>query len=331
MYNDIFSNYFITAVTGLNHIFNRKVPFLFALLFISGCGQQTRTPLQIGFNNWIGFQPFYIARDQGYYDDKVIKLVELNNSTDVMQELRTGRLHAAALTLDETLTMMEEGLELRVILVTDISAGGDALVARPEYSEVARLRGKKIAVEYTATGAVLLDAALISAGMTLDDIEIVSCQFDQHINCYGSADAVVTFEPVKTKLVKQGANVVYDSSSIIGRIIDVLIVRKDVLQSHHFAIQELVDGYFQAIRILKDDPERVYRVVKRRTGLSSEELDISYAGIIVPERARNRDLFSSGELQAKTQKLIDVMLDKELLSETVSIKTLFDARFLAEL
>lgn len=173
MYNYIYQNHEITAVIGLKHLL--KGTFLFALLCISGCGQQTAAPLQIGFNNWIGYQPLYIARARGYYDDKTIKLVELNNATDVMQELRTGQLQAAALTLDETLTMLEEGLELRVIVVMALSAGGDALVARPEYSEVAQLRGKKIAVEYTATGAVLLDAALISADMTMDDIEIVSC------------------------------------------------------------------------------------------------------------------------------------------------------------
>ena len=330
MHNYIYKYLDSFAVTGLVHPGTKASLCLYALLFISGCGQQTPNLLHIGFIDWIGFQPLHIARDQGYFEDTTIKLVELNNGTDVMQELRTGQLQAAALTLDETLIMLEEGLELRVIVVTDLSAGADALLAKPEYNEVAQLRGKKVAVEYTATGAVLLDAALISAGMTLDDIEIVSCQFDRHIDCYQYADAVVTFEPVKTKLVKQGANIVFDTSSIVGRIIDVLVVRNDAFDSHQASIQELVDAYFKGVSLLKENPELAYPVVTSRTGLSPEELDISYQGIIIPERERNRELFRTGELNTHTQKLIDVMLEKKLLRQAVSIESLFDARFLEE-
>lgn len=330
MYNYIYKYLDSFAVPHLNQARKKTALFLFALLFISGCGQQTPTLLHIGFIDWIGYQPLHIARDQGYFRDKTIKLVELNNGTDVMQELRTGQLQAAALTLDETLIMLEEGLKLHVIVVMDLSAGADAVIARPEYNEVAQLRGKKVAVEYTATGAVLLDAALISAGMTLDDIEIVSCQFDRHVDCYQSADAVVTFEPVKTKLVKKGANIVFDSSSIVGRIIDVLVVRNDALDLHQASIQELVDAYFRAVSLLKKNPERAYPVVSSRTGLSPEELNIAYQSIIIPERERNRELFRSGELKTHARKLIDVMLEKKLLRETVSIKSLFDARFLKQ-
>jgi len=40
-------------------------------------------------------------------------------------------------------------------------------------------------------------------------------------------DAIVTFEPVKSELLSSGANILFDSHQIPGRIVDVLVVRKN--------------------------------------------------------------------------------------------------------
>ncbi len=305
-------------------IYRHTLLFILFASFCSACTKSPSVPLTVGANNWIGNQPLYVARELGYLDKKSIKLVELNSSTDIMQELRAGQLHAAALTMDETLTMLEEGLDLQTIMVIDISAGGDALVAKPDYEQITDLIGKTIAVEYTAVGAVLLTAALKSANMALADIETVPCEFSQHIDCYSLADAVVTFEPNKTKLVEQGGIVLFDSSKIVGRIIDVLVVKTEITSDYATIIQDLVDGYFQALQSFNKDPSQVYRIVQNRTGLTAKELNISYGGILMPERTRNIELFESGELQEQTLSLMDIMLERGLLKKTVGTSMLFN-------
>ena len=310
-------------------IYRHVLLLIIYAVLCSACTKSPSMPLSVGANNWIGYQPLYIARELGYLDNKSIKLVELNSSTDIMQELRAGQLHAAALTMDETLTMLEEGLDLQVIMVIDISAGGDALVAKPGYEQIKDLTGKSIAVEYTAVGAVLLEAALNSANMALADIETVPCEFYQHIDCYSSADAVVTFEPNKTKLVERGGIVLFDSSSIIGRIIDVLVVRTEVMPIYAPVIEELVDGYFKGLQAFTLNTSQVYPILQDRTGLTKEELELSYKGILMPARSRNIELFKSNELQEQTLSLLDIMLERELLKKPVDITTLFNSDYVA--
>ncbi|WP_254517510.1 ABC transporter substrate-binding protein, partial [Salmonella enterica] len=76
-----------------------------------------------------------------------------------------GRLEAAALTLDEVLLGRNQGLDLRVILVLDISTGADVVVAAPHVHSLADLKGRRIGFEEGATGALMMNAVLAAAGL----------------------------------------------------------------------------------------------------------------------------------------------------------------------
>ncbi len=110
---------------------------LLLLLLLTACGQAPRPPLRIATNVWPGYEPLYLARELGYFDPRTVRLVEMGSSTEVLHELRNGTIDGAALTLDEALSAVAEGLPLVVVLVMDISAGADALVARPGLERLA--------------------------------------------------------------------------------------------------------------------------------------------------------------------------------------------------
>lgn len=76
-----------------------------------------------------------MARDLGYYDGQLLRLVELGSTTQVMDALRTGRLDVAGVTLDEALTLAHEGVPISVIWVMNISAGADVIIARPPLAQ----------------------------------------------------------------------------------------------------------------------------------------------------------------------------------------------------
>lgn len=299
---------------------------------LTACSQPPEPPLRIGTSFWPGYEPLHLAKSLGLYDDYRVKLIELVNASDVLHAMRTRNLEGAVLTLDEALTLIQDGIDLRVILVMDVSNGGDVLLAKPEIKTLAGLRGKRVAVEDTAVGAILLDAALEAAGLTVADIEVVACTVDRHEDCYSSANAVVTFEPVRTRLLNQGARLLFDSSQIPGRIVDVLVVHAEITETHPESLQYLLGGYFQALEHLQHQPDDAARRMAVRLGITAAEMLASYDGISLPGLSGNKTLFAEGpeSLQTTVADLAHYMLEKKLLSEVISVENFIDGSFLAD-
>jgi ABC-type nitrate/sulfonate/bicarbonate transport system substrate-binding protein len=91
-----------------------------ALPWLSGCSDPP-SPLNVGTIVFPGYELLFLAREQGLLPEPGIRLVELLSSTDNLRLLAAGRLQAATLTLDEVLTARADGLDLRVVLVLDLS------------------------------------------------------------------------------------------------------------------------------------------------------------------------------------------------------------------
>ena len=308
----------------------RRVLFLLLALAIWGCQQaQVATPLRVGSNQWIGYEPVYLARSLGWLDEHRVRLVELPSSTQVMQALMHGNLEAGMLTLDEVLTLRARGVPLKVIALMDFSDGADVLVGRPGM-RLEDLRGKRIGVENTAVGAILLDAALRAAGLTTNDVRIVPVEVDDHVEAFhsGRVDAVVTFEPSRSRLLDEGGVVLFDSSRIPGRIIDVLAVRADALPEHAAQIEHLLQAYYRALDYLRDHREAACQRIAPRLHLSPDAVCESYGGIRLPSRALSRTWLSDGTLEQRAAELARLMYRRGLLPKPVSTSDLAEPRFL---
>jgi len=304
--------------------------FILVALIISACQPPPEPPLRIGTNVWMGYEPFYLARTLGYYQNSPIKLVELSSASDVIHALRSGNLEGATLTLDEALLLISEGHDLKVILVTDFSAGGDALVAKPEITSLEELKGKQVAVEYTAVGALLLDSALKAGGLELTDIDLVGCTVVAHLDCYLSNDAIVTFDPVRRKLMDMGANLLYDSNQIPDKIIDVLVVREIILDEHSKSLTHLVSGYFKARSFLDSNPGKAAQYMSKRMQLSPDKVLSTFEGIRMPSLAENSRLLKGthSPLQLTAKSLSEFMFKRKLINKTIQLNGLSNDRFL---
>ena len=265
-------------------------------LLLTGCSAEGDRPLRVGTNVWPGYETLYLARALGEYRDADIKLVELPNASEVIQALRNGTLEAAALTLDEALLVAQDGYDLRVVLVMDFSRGGDVVLGRPGIRDAADLRGRRVGVESTAVGAIMLDAVLRSVDLTIDDVDAVPITVDQHAEAFdaGRIDAVVTFEPVRSELLATGAEPLFDSSRIPNRIVDVLVVHADAAERHAEDLRTLLQGHFRAQAHLHSHPAESAAVIKARIGLAQAELADVYRGIHLPDLDENRRLLSAG-------------------------------------
>lgn len=299
------------------------LPVLFLLTTLAACHDRSAEPLiRVGTNVWPGYETLYLARGLGYLDANRVRMVELVSASDVMDAFRDNNLEAAALTLDEALTLAAEGVDLRVILIMDISNGADALVARAGIDELADLKGKRVGYEQTAVGAVMLNGALQKANLEFSDIEPRHLTVDRHLRAFArnEIDALITFEPVTTELVKQHARVLFSSADIPGQIVDVLVVRPELLNIARSRVEHLIDAQFKALRFLRRNPEDAARIMAQRMSITPRELLVAFDRLVLPDREHNQRLFV--ELGANALQLRNILFSTGLIAARPDISRL---------
>ncbi len=298
--------------------FLRLCLFTLTLISLNGCDQHAPLPLiRIGTNVWPGYEPFYLARQDGLLDAGQLRLIELASAPDVMDAMRQGQLEAAALTLDEILLLTSEGLDLTVVLICDQSLGADVVLARPEIHSVAELAGLRIGVETSAVGALMLQAALESAKLELSDITIVNLRQNEYLDALaaGQIDAAVTFAPYSLQLLAAGAVQVFSSADIPGQIVDVLAVRTELLATRQTALRSLVNGFLVSKqRIERGDPDAL-AIINQRLKLPAAHVKEAYQGLTMPDRVENLRLLSGprSRLSRHANDLVKLMQTHHLL------------------
>lgn len=283
----------------------------------------------IGTNVWPGYEPLYLARDLGHYHDEEVRLVEYSSATQVIQAFRNGAVQAAALTLDEVILLRQNQIDARVVLINDISNGSDVILGRPEMKMLSDLRGQRVGVENTALGAFFLARALQIENIPQDELQIVTLGVDEHLEAYrqGTIDAVVTFEPVRSSLLREGASLLFDSSRIPGEIVDVIVMRQEDIEIYQPRIQQMIDGWYRALDYLENStPDACSRMAKR-LGISPKELRSSYDGIELPTREETRGLLEGAKpkLVTTAENLLQTMQKTGVLSGDVDLSGLVNA------
>lgn len=300
-------------------------------LVVSSCAPVPQQNIRIATNVWPGYEPIYLARDLGYLDDMGIQMVEMTSTTSVLQALRGGVVEAAMLTLDEFLLLNQFSPDYQAVLVTDVSRGGDALVVHPDagIESLADLKGRRVGAETTALGAYMMQRALQKGGLQASDVKVMNIDESAVEQAYSSrkVDAVVTFNPVLQRLRKRGGKVLFDSSMIPGEIIDVLAVRRDVLENNTARLQHLIAQWFAALKYMQDKPQDAYARMSLRLQCRPEDVPHEYAGLELPGAQENRRLLQQ-QLIISAQNMSGVMLQQHLLRARPRLDELFTAQVL---
>jgi NitT/TauT family transport system substrate-binding protein len=99
---------------------------------------------------------------------------EFRSYTDSIALFRVGRADALLVNLYDYLALCRDkkiAEETVVILITNHSSGGDMLIARPEITKIADLKGKRVALDVTSISLYMLHLALHKDGLCLSDVE----------------------------------------------------------------------------------------------------------------------------------------------------------------
>ena len=290
---------------------------------INGCSSETQKPLKIASNSWIGYESLYVIEELDLMENK-IQVTRKNNATEVMALFENGEVDAAGLTLDEAMTVLSRSKRDFVFAsIMDISSGADQLLANKGISKISDLKGKRIAVEMTALGRLILNSALTDANLTTDDIYVLNETVDKHSELLskGEIDAAISFPPFTEELKMLGMKKLYDSSQMQrAPIIDLLIVGKDVLDEKRGALTELVQKIYRINELLIKQEPQVFKIVGKNLGIPPEKQLSMTEGVELVTPNMNSIYINRYKLEATMIILEEVMLKNKLLDKAVSDK-----------
>lgn len=299
-----------------------------ALVPLSGCSNSRS--LKIGTHPWPGYEPLHLAEHFGWLPQH-IALHKVHSASESLAALHAGSIDGATLTLDEVLSARVGGLPLSIVLVLNESVGADVVLARAGIGSAAELRGKRIAVEHSAVGRIVLHKVLLAGGLAMSDITLVDLPHDQQLAAWesGAVDAVVTYAPTDAHIERSGGQRIFDSRRFPGTIFDVLAFRRDRLRWRSASIEAAVVAHLRGLDHLRVNRDDAIRRIAGWRNLSAAETERAFGGLALPDLVQNQRMLSdNGAVHNAARQLNRLMVAHGHIPQPDSLDDLIDATYL---
>lgn len=300
-----------------------------AVLGVAACAQPT--PVRIAGHPWPGYETLFYAHAQQWLPPGVALQFNATQKESI-DALKAGTADAAMLTLDEALALRVKGVALEIVLVLDVSRGADALVVHPGIATLSQLRGRRIGLEASALGELMLAMVLERASLAPGDVTLVRVPYEEHEAAFHNnrVDALISYEPVVGRLMGGGAQRLISTRELPDSVFDVLAVRSDVARARVDTLRGTLQGHFKALEQLRSNPwDTAYRMAPH-AGISAEELVEAFRGLELPDLVANRSYLSqkNGHLTAVARKLSDILLQAGTIATPANPDGLFTDAYL---
>ncbi|WP_199678660.1 ABC transporter substrate-binding protein [Salinisphaera sp. LB1] len=240
-------------------------------------------PITIGISDWPGWVAWYVAEQKGYFKKygANVKLVWFPSYIDSVQALAADKLDANSQALIDTLAPIEKGVPLKVVLVTDNSAGNDAFMAKPGIQSLKQLKGKTVAFERYSIENYLAYTAFKRHGLNIDDSNIVSMTTGSAASALmaGRVAAAGVWNPWINRIQQHGkGHALFTSASAPGLIPDLLVAQQKSLKANPEQYKAIAKAWFAVVRFINAHPQEAAAIMAPHVDLKPKEYELSLKG-----------------------------------------------------
>lgn len=285
----------------------------FLILFLLALSQLSaqKPKFVVGWSVYVGWNPYYYMDKSGilkkwadkYGIDIRVQRFDYAPSLDAFV---AKNVDACAMTNMEALDLpAAAGIDTSAIITGDYSNGNDAVLVRNGLT-LNQLPGKKVMLVEKTVSQYLLERALTLNGlkdqirkvtlMNTSDSDIATAFISNT-----SQEAVVTWKPMVSQMLKaKGVTSIFNSSQIPGEILDLLVVRTDVLQKpdgQKFA-KAITGAWYEVMSQMKSDKVLAGIAAGSQDTLASYKEQLSTTNLFVTPQAA-LSFTQAGELKQK--------------------------------
>lgn len=315
------------------------------MLILGGCAKKEskviKKPFKMAIVTWVGFGPFYIAQNKGFFKEEGIdvELVRIEDFGARRGALASGTLQGSVETVDSLAIGIAEGLPAIEVLKVDESCGGDGIVVKKEIKSIKDLKGKTVAFSKGSPSHFFLLYLMKKEGLTSKDITPQYMEAGDAGAAFiaGKVDAAITWEPWLTKANEsEHGRVLLTSKESPDLIADIFVIHKDTAKTRREDVKKLLRAWFKALKFLEENKDESIEIMGKNLGLAKEELEGMLMGIKFPTYQENLDYFGVGGKKNVFVEMFnaaaDVWKEEGLIEKYVPDgKEVYDSSFLDEL
>lgn len=257
----------------------------------------------IAFNQWVGFAPFFVAKEFDLYQQTDVELRFLDLEGDKRAGLESGRVDMVCETMDMFQTSREsKDFSGVIVFAVDKSNGGDGVVVSGEIETLSDLDGATVASEPGQPAHFILQYLLDTENITLKNVQLVNMKSADAGNAFiaGRVDAAATYEPFLTQALEKrdGAKVLLSSADLDNKIIDVCIVSRSTYENSRSRVADVANGFFDAVDFMNHDSAAV-KAAANVFAMTVPEFNSTVSGLTYMDRSANSKYFSGSPSEAE--------------------------------
>ncbi len=305
---------------------------LVALACLSAQAQETK--ITLGMSGWTGFAPLTLAKEAGIFKknglDVTIKKIP---QKDRHLAIASGDVQCAATTVETWIVWNANGVATTQIFQLDKSYGADGMVVKPNIAKISDLKGKTVAASAPGTAPWFTLAWMLKKnGLSAKDVKIVNLEPQAAANAMiagtDGIDAAMTYEPYLGAVrAKPEAGKIIATTLDYPMIMDTVGCTPKFLADNPKAAKALADSYFEALEMIKKDPQKSFEIMGADVKQPADKFEASQKYLRWQDRAANQKFFA-GEHAAFSKEAADLLLEAGVIKSLPDMSKLADTRFL---
>ncbi len=263
---------------------------VFALALLTGCGksdtdknEQSSHMVCIALQPSAAFIPMMIARRTGDLEKALkkqgVRVVwyDFESGPPMNDSIANGETDICLYGDVPTVSAIEAGCTREVVGISAQAADSYAMVVsnNSPIKSAADLKGKKVATNLGSTGHNMVDKYLSTAGLTINDIELVSATPADmsYMVRNGIVDAISVWEPSITRLVDNGDCRILAQGSDCGlEGINTIVGRKEYCEANPEVVETILKEYKKAADNISDTSDETWEYVAKYLGLEVSQV-----------------------------------------------------------
>jgi taurine transport system substrate-binding protein len=305
-------------------------------------GKPEKISVIYGGSTWLGHYPAWVAIEKGIFKKHGLGVLwqMFYGSSGRMGSMTAGDIDMASTGCISAIALMASGVKSFYAIGTqDSYATVEGIIARKGINSIKALKGKKVAAPFASSAHVLVLDLLEQNGLNPDkDLTLVNLKVTEMPAAIksGEIDACSAWTPHFNKILNMpGMKLLVDDTKFslfkkynLGPGPDLLVVRREFADKYPNSTTAFWNALFEAIELIKSQPEECAKVLTKLTNLSMEDQMKVMKDVKWFSKADQKKLMvKPGNFVQGMQKLAGFLVKHKQLDSAPQVKTWVNPKF----